>query len=250
LTLPAGQIATVQAVLLDIEGTTTPVEFVSQVLFPYARERLKGLLDQFGSSEEIRADIEVLQREYAASLGQQPAPPPWIADTPECQRDSVLAYLYWLMDRDAKSTALKSLQGKIWEQGYRSGQLRSQVYSDVPPAFARWRQANKAIYIYSSGSILAQKLLFANTVTGDLTPYIRGYFDTTSGPKKDAASYRRIAAEMELPASEILFVSDVTTELDASRLSGMQTALCARPDALLPSSSAHPVIRSFDEVLF
>jgi enolase-phosphatase E1 len=153
------------------------------------------------------------------------------------------------MDLDRKSTALKALQGKIWEAGYTSGRLRGEVYQDVPPAFARWRKQGKRIYIYSSGSVLAQKLLFAHTTNGDLGPYISAYFDTTTGAKKAATSYQTIAEQVGCRASEVLFISDVTSELDAALNAGMQTTLCVRPGNAETASERHRVVRTFAEVL-
>jgi len=238
-----------QAFLLDIEGTTTPVEFVFQVLFPYAREHVRQFLESHCGGSGVLKDIDHLRNEYSASARQNQNLPAWIDEPPQRRIESAVAYVHWLMDRDDKSTALKSLQGKIWEEGYRSGELRSQVYPDVPPAFARWRKLNIGIWIFSSGSVLAQKLLFANTTEGDLNPFIRGNFDTTTGPKKDAGSYQRIAASMTLPAPEVLFVSDVVAELDAAHLAGMETRLCVRPGRPQPDSSSHPIIHTFEEIL-
>src|SRR5262249_22946443 len=148
-----------------------------------------------------------------------------------------------------KSTPLKSLQGKIWEEGYRTGQLCGQVFEDVPRAFDRWREQGKQIYIYSSGSVLAQKLLFSNTEAGNLTPLISGYFDTNIGLKKDAGSYRRIADKLGRLPSEILFVSDVAAELDAAAKAGLQVVLCSRPGHELPAGPLnYTAIETFDEL--
>jgi enolase-phosphatase E1 len=152
------------------------------------------------------------------------------------------------MSQDRKSTALKSLQGKIWEAGYLNGRLHSEVYPDVPPAFARWTRQQKRIYIYSSGSVLAQQLLFAHTANGDLTGYISGYFDTTTGPKKVAASYQSIAEAIGCPAAEVLFLSDVTGELDAATDAGMQTTLCVRPGNAETQSDTHRAVQTFADV--
>jgi enolase-phosphatase E1 len=229
------------AILLDIEGTTTPIEFVHEVLFPYARARVHDFLEQQAHDPGVRADIAVLQAEHAAESAQSAEVPPW---DPE-------AYVYWLMDRDRKSTGLKSLQGRIWEAGYRAGELqgKGEVYPDVRPAFERWRRAGRDIAIFSSGSVQAQRNLFANTTGGDLSAFLSGYFDTTTGPKRASASYRNIAAALRRQPDEILFVSDVTAELDAARAAGMHTALCIRGPASPPPSPAdHPRVRSFTEL--
>jgi enolase-phosphatase E1 len=224
----------IRAILLDIEGTTTPIAFVHQVLFPYARARVHDHLEQ--------GDIALLRTEYDA----EPRSPDLPAWDPE-------AYVYWLMDRDRKSTALKALQGRIWEAGYRSGELKGkgEVYADVRPALERWHKAGKTIAIFSSGSVLAQRNLFANTTAGDLSPFLSGYFDTTTGPKREAQSYRQIAAMLRQEPRDILFVSDVTAELDAASAAGMRTALCVRepePPIPNPQSPEHPRIRSFAEL--
>ena len=162
----------------------------------------------------------------------------------------VLAYVYSLMDRDKKSPGLKALQGLIWQDGYKSGELRGQVYPDVLPAFERWRARGIDIYIYSSGSVLAQRLLFGSTEAGDLTAFLSDYFDTAVGPKVSPDSYGVIAARIHVPPPEILFVSDVGQELDAARTSGMRTALCVRGGGDGPPGSAsHPIVRSFAEIV-
>jgi enolase-phosphatase E1 len=156
------------------------------------------------------------------------------------------------MDRDRKSTALKALQGRIWEAGYRAGELkgRAQVYPDVAPALSRWHAQGKDVAIFSSGSVQAQRGLFANTSAGDLTPLLRDYFDTTTGTKREALSYRRIAERLGRAPSDVLFISDTVAELDAARAAGMDTRLCVRsPQPGAPAEpGAHRVIHSFDEV--
>jgi enolase-phosphatase E1 len=230
-----------RAILLDIEGTTTPIEFVHQVLFPYARARIHAYLEQYADDPGVRGDLALLRAEYAAESPDSPDLPPW---NPE-------AYVYWLMDRDRKSTGLKALQGRIWEDGYRTGELRGKgdVYPDVRPALERWRRAGKTIAIFSSGSIQAQRNLFANTTAGDLSSFLSGYFDTTTGPKREARSYRQIAATLRQEPRDMIFISDVPAELDAARDAGMRTALCVR-GAVSPDDPAtgHPRIRSFTEL--
>ena len=230
-----------RAILLDIEGTTTPIEFVHQVLFPYARARVHAYLEQHADDPGVRADVALLRAEYAAESPDSPDLPPW---NPE-------AYVYWLMDRDRKSTGLKALQGRIWEDGYRAGELRGKgaVYPDVRPALERWHAAGRTIAIFSSGSIRAQRNLFANTTAGDLSPFVSDYFDTTTGPKREAGSYRRIAAALRQPPNAVLFVSDVSAELDAARAAAMRTALCVRgTPALGEIPTDHPRIHSFAEL--
>ena len=240
--------ADIRAILLDIEGTTTPIEFVYEVLFPFARQHVREFVRQHYRSEDVCADINALRAEHRADAERGHKPPAWREDSADSQVESVTRYVYWLMDQDRKSGALKSLQGKVWKGGYLSGRLRGQVYPDVLPAFARWREQQRAIHIFSSGSILAQKLLFAHTTAGDLTGYISDYFDTTPGAKADAASYQSISAKIGAPATAVLFVSDVTAELDAAQDAGMRTALCVRPGSLEPEPPTHPHVYTFDVV--
>jgi enolase-phosphatase E1 len=234
---------------LDIEGTTTPLDFVYHVLFPFARTQARDFLRRNLHSAGVRPDVVDLCREHVADRSRGLAPPPLLEYSSDVDIDSIVAYIHWLMDQDRKSTPLKALQGKIWEAGYRSGELKSQVFSDVPSAFSRWRQQGKKIATFSSGSVLAQKLLFAHTETGDLTPYITAYFDTTTGPKAETDSYGRIAEALERLPGEVVFVSDVVAELDAARSAGMATALAARPgNRPQPPGHTHPLILSFDEL--
>jgi enolase-phosphatase E1 len=203
---------------------------------------VSGFLERHWNDPEVRADVARLKTEHAAE-SSQPAPTPWRDDAA-----AVVAYVHWLMERDRKSTGLKSLQGKIWEEGYRAGDLRGEVYPDVPPALERWRRQGIDIAIFSSGSVQAQRSLFTNTAAGDLTPFIRAYFDTTTGPKTAPQSYTRIAAALERSPSEVLFLSDVSAELDAALEAGMRTALCVRAPGSSPASGAHPVIRTLDGI--
>ncbi|PYS43408.1 MAG: acireductone synthase [Acidobacteria bacterium] len=221
-----------RGILLDIEGTTTPIAFVYQVLFPYARRHLAAYARS--------ADLTDLRREYEADVRGGNDPPDWSIDP--------VPYIHWLMDQDRKSTGLKRIQGEIWLAGYRNGELHGEVFNDVPPALQRWHAAGIDVRIFSSGSILSQRLVFSTTASGDLTKYLNGYFDTTTGPKNEAASYQRIANTFGIPASEILFVSDVTRELDAARDAGMQTLLCVRPGNHPQLSHTHKVITTFADI--
>ncbi|HUR19294.1 MAG TPA: acireductone synthase, partial [Vicinamibacterales bacterium] len=219
----------VRAVVLDIEGTTTPMSFVHEVLFSYARTHLAGFL-----RDPAHADLlQQLGGQFASEHQAEPEAvkaPPWQQDTPDELLNSVTVYAGWLMDRDRKSPALKALQGHIWDVGYRAGQLRGAVFSDVPIALQRWHADGLIIAIYSSGSILAQRLIFSMTDEGDLTPFISHFFDTGVGPKRSADSYARIAAALKQEPAHILFISDVAEELDAARSAGWQVALAVRPD--------------------
>ncbi len=220
--------ARIRSVLLDIEGTTTPISFVHEVLFSYARAELKDYLTTHWDSPELANDIAGLHDEHAADVDRN-LNPPALRPSGREQLDSIIAYVNWLMDSDRKSTTLKSLQGKIWKNGYLNGSLVAQIFPDVAPALQRWQKAEVSINIFSSGSRLAQKLLFAHTLDGDLSIFIDNYFDTTTGPKTAAESYQRIAEALGLPAQEILFISDVGTELTAATSAGMQILLCVRP---------------------
>jgi len=237
-----------RAVVLDIEGTTTPIAFVYDVLFPFARAHAREYLERQWTSEPCRAAVALLRDEHAAALSHDQAPPEWIDEPPALQIVSVAAFVGWLMDRDRKSPGLKALQGEIWRSGYGSGELRGQVFPDVPAALERWRARQLDVCIYSSGSVLAQQLLFQTTDAGDLTRFLTGYYDTGIGPKASPDSYRRIAGALDAPAERLLFISDVTGELDAARGAGFQTLLCVRPSNPAASDHGHPVIHTFDEI--
>jgi len=242
--------SSVQGILLDIEGTTTPIQFIYQVLFLFVRAHLKDYLRRHADSKESQRDLSLLHEEYLKDLEQSLNPPEWADGHLDAQVESVARYVFWLMDRDRKSTGLKSLQGKIWQQGYITGELKSQVFPDVPPALEHWKSRNLDVRIFSSGSALAQKLLFANTEVGDLSRFLDGYFDTNIGPKTDQESYRKIANQFHLPVAEMLFISDMTAELDAAKRAGMQTLLCVRPGNLpQPQKHGHGVISNFSEIV-
>ncbi|MCM1982706.1 acireductone synthase [Lyngbya confervoides] len=215
----------VQAILLDIEGTVAPVEFVYGVLFPFAREHLRSYLQDAAQAAAVRSDLQDLYQEYRAEQPQNPRLPDWSGDTLE----GAIAYVEFLMDCDRKSPGLKSLQGKIWTQGYQAGTLQSQLFPDVVPALFRWREQGKQIFIFSSGSVQAQQLIFRYAEQGDLTAHIRGYFDTKTGPKKEASSYRAIAAAIGNPPETLLFISDVEAELEAAQAAGLKVLLSVRP---------------------
>jgi enolase-phosphatase E1 len=243
----AGTVAPrVRALVLDVEGTTTPVSFVYDVLFPYARRRLDAYLAARAGSAELADVASMLAEEWSADVarGDLENTRTPTADDPA----SMAGYLTWLLDRDRKSPALKLLQGRIWQEGYIGGDLRGQLYDDVPPAFARWSSAGVTLAIYSSGSVLAQRLLFANSDKGDLTPAIARYFDTAVGAKIAADSYARIAGSLGVAPAEIAFISDVDGELAAARDAGLRVAMCVRPGNAATSSRIAPTVHSFDEI--
>jgi enolase-phosphatase E1 len=230
--------------LLDVEGTTTPARFVYGTLYRYALRHLRPFLVRHAEDEGVRADLARLREEHDGDRAADEDPPAWREDEP---LESAALYAEWLTQRDRKATGWKALQGRVWEDGYRFGTLQGAVYQDVPRALERWRGQGKAIAIFSSGSVLAQRLLFAHSTLGDLTPHLSGYYDTTSGHKREPESYARIARDLGCEPARVLFLSDVVAELDAALGAGLETALCVREDGQA-ELSPHPVVRSFDEV--
>ena len=216
------------AVLLDIEGTTTPIRYVHDVLFPYARARLAQLV-------RARAD----EPEVAPALAEVGRLAPGA--------DPVEALLGW-MDADAKVTPLKTLQGILWRDGYEAGELRGEVYPDVPPCLRRWAAAGVRLFVYSSGSQEAQRLIFGHSSAGDLAALFGGFFDTRVGPKREPESYRTVARAVVLPPGEVLFLSDVETELDAAAAAGLRVCQLVRAEDGTVASERHPTAAGFEEV--
>ncbi|MDQ3270361.1 MAG: acireductone synthase [Pseudomonadota bacterium] len=201
-----------QAILTDIEGTTSSISFVKDVLFPYARRALPEFVRARGDDPEVRRWLDVVAAENGAVCS-----------------DAVLAeVLQGWIDQDRKHTALKALQGIIWAEGYRKGDFTAHMYPDAPPALRAWHGAGMPLYVYSSGSVPAQRLFFGHSDAGDLTGLVSGWFDTEIGGKRDAASYARIATSVGLPPHQIVFLSDVVEELDAAGDAGMDTVLVDR----------------------
>ncbi|MFQ5487291.1 MAG: acireductone synthase [Gammaproteobacteria bacterium] len=221
----------IRAVLTDIEGTTSSIAFVKEVLFPYARQHMMDFIRCHHDDPQVAPHIA----EVRAMLGG------------ETDLETVGRQLMHWIDEDRKITPLKALQGLIWEEGYRSGAYQAHVYEDAVAALRRWRRQRLRLYVYSSGSVYAQKLFFAHTTAGDLTPLFSGYFDTTTGPKTAPASYEHIAREIGLAAGEILFLSDVAGELDAARKAGMDTCWLVR-DGAPDAGAAHRQVSSFDDI--
>lgn len=223
-----------RAYLLDIEGTTTPVDFVFKTLFPYARESMAS----FVGSASLADEATWLSEEYEGDTDA----PEW----PGRPSPAAMApYLLWLMDRDRKSRGLKAIQGKIWEEGYRTGRLLAEVYPDVEPAMRRWVSRGSTVNIYSSGSVLAQQLLFGHLPGGSLMPLIHSYFDTEVGAKREASSYRTIALRLSVEPRDVLFLSDIFEEVQAAREAGMDAIQVLRDGQ---EGKAHKTIRSFDEI--
>lgn len=226
--------------LLDVEGTVAPISLVTEQLFPYARTRLSDYLKQNLASAAVQADLLLLAAENREEENED-SPTFGIEIRNELH---ARAYLLWLMDQDRKSTALKSLQGKIWKAGFESGELKGTLFPDVPGAFARWAQEGK-VAIYSSGSVEAQQLLFRHSIYGDLTPLIAGYFDTRTGAKAETASYAAIAAQLDAAPGDVTFFSDVVCELDAARAAACPTRLVVREgNAPVEDTHGHLAISS------
>lgn len=220
----------IKAILTDIEGTTSSIRFVKQTLFPYARKHLPA----FVVTHADDAGVQHWLHEAAKEAG-------FVSAT----QDEMVALLQRWIDEDRKSTALKALQGMIWEEGYRNGEYKAHVYADVPPVLKEWTDKGLDVYVYSSGSVPAQKLFFGFSEAGDLTSSFSGYFDTEIGAKRDPDSYRRIANDIGISAGGILFLSDIVEELDAARTAGLQTTLLARPPSACPTSGSHTCVSDF-----
>lgn len=222
----------IKAVVTDIEGTTSSLSFVKDVLFPYAREHIGDYLRRHAAQDTIAPLLDDVRREAGAAL----------------DLEGVIAQLEQWIDEDRKIPALKTLQGLLWETGYRQGDFQGHLYEDAKQQLQQWQAQGICLYVYSSGSVYAQKLLFAHTPYGDLTPLFSGYFDTQVGAKTDPASYQNIVTAIGAKADEILFLSDIGAELDAARAAGMQTVWLVRDHA--PDTAAvHPQVQSFGDIM-
>jgi enolase-phosphatase E1 len=223
-------------VLTDIEGTTSAISFVKELLFPYAARTLPAFLRENAGEPAVAAELAAVRREEKLADGDL--------------EGAIAALLRWI-DEDKKATPLKTLQGMVWKQGFESGAFRSHLYVDAHEALVRWHAEGIALYVYSSGSVEAQKLLFKHTEYGDLTPLLRGYFDTVTGPKREVSSYERIAEALHVKPAEVLFLSDVPEELDAASQAGMAVRQLVRqedyPGASV-SDARHPAVASFAEL--
>ncbi|MBL0163135.1 MAG: acireductone synthase [Xanthomonadales bacterium] len=223
--------ASIRAILTDIEGTTSSISFVKDVLYPYARKRLPAFVVTHADKPEVQHWLHEAARE---------------AELVSASEQEVIDLLIGWIDADRKSTALKALQGMIWAEGYADADFRAHIYADAARGLHKWAADGLRVYVYSSGSVPAQKLLFANTEAGDLSAVFTGYFDTETGAKRDSASYARIAEAIALAPAEILFLSDIVEELDAARTIGMQTILVARDGC--PADSGHRCVTDFDAI--
>lgn len=226
ITFPFGSVS---AILSDIEGTTTSISFVHDVLFPYAKKNVAQYVTEH--SQELTSLIDEVKM---------------LSGNPNATLDEVIATLLTWMNQDKKITPLKTLQGMMWESGYKQGDFQGHVYEDAYLFLMKWKEQGIPLYIYSSGSVKAQKLLYGYSTYGDMTPLFSGYFDTTTGPKKESLSYESIAQKMNLAPQSILFLSDSVEELDAAHAAGMQTLLLVRDGK--PASCKHRYVLAFDQI--
>ncbi|WP_415757119.1 acireductone synthase [Pseudomonas sp. LT1P18] len=220
----------IKAILTDIEGTTSAVSFVFDVLFPYAAKHLPDFVRHNAARADVAEQLDAVRRD---------------TNEPNADVERVIDILLQWIAEDRKATPLKALQGMVWEQGYQAGELKGHVYPDAVEALKRWHPEGYKLFVYSSGSIQAQKLIFGCSEAGDLSPLFSGYFDTTSGPKREAKSYERITQSIGLDASQILFLSDIVEELDAARTAGMATCGLAREGGEL---AGHMTVDSFARI--
>ncbi|MGZ8218087.1 acireductone synthase [Methylomagnum sp.] len=221
----------IQAILTDIEGTTSSLSFVKEVLFPYARERLPAFVAARANDPEVARLLAEVGELAGATLST----------------DEAVAQLIQWIDEDRKATPLKALQGMIWEQGYRNGDFHGHIYEDAVRKLREWKAAGLGLYVFSSGSVHAQTLLFAHTEYGDLTPLFSGYFDTRVGPKQQPESYHEIARQIGFAPETVLFLSDIEAELDAARSAGFRTCKLVRsPPPVGPGT--HPETGDFDGI--
>lgn len=222
----------IKTILTDIEGTTSSLSFVKDVLFPYSRERMADFVRRHGQESAVRLLLDEVAR---------------LAGVNHTDDNRIVEQLVRWIDEDRKIASLKALQGMIWESGYRHGDFKGHVYEDAVRNLRRWQARGIRLYVYSSGSVHAQKLLFGHTEYGDLTPLFSGYFDTATGGKREVASYQKIAGIIGTPPGEILFLSDIKEELDAARQAGMRTAWLVRDDCV-DGVAPHPQAIDFDGI--
>jgi acireductone synthase len=223
---------TIKAVITDIEGTTTPIAYVHRTLFPYARQHLRGFLaarhDDPAVAEALAEVARIEERELTV--------------------DEAATVLERWIDEDRKATPLKALQGMIWAQGFAAGELHGEVYADVPDCLRRWRAQGRTLYVYSSGSVEAQQLIYGHTPYGDLRPLFAGYFDTRVGAKREAAAYRRILEHIGLAGEEVVFLSDIGAELEAAHAAGLATCQVLRPQDGTERAEGFPAVTRFDQL--
>jgi enolase-phosphatase E1 len=223
---------TIKVIVTDIEGTTSAIDFVHDVLFPYARKHLPDFVRKHQSDPIVTPILDSVRQE---------------AGEADADSERVIEILLQWIGADRKVTALKALQGLVWKHGYESGDFTGHMYEDAVSGLRSWAAAGIDLYVYSSGSVGAQKLLFGHSDAGDLTPLFSGYFDTNIGHKREAASYRNIADDIGISATQMLFLSDVAEELDAAAEAGMQTFQLVRDEKVV--AGTHRIAHEFDEVL-
>ena len=224
-------------IVTDIEGTTTDIAFVHNVLFPYSRERIAAYCTDNQTDTQVTACLDEVRTTILVENNQ-----------PHISLQSCIDTLLHCIDADIKHPALKTLQGMIWRKGYENGTLKGHLYDDVVPALQTWKAQNIGLGVYSSGSVAAQKLLFGYSVCGDITPFFSHYFDTTIGHKREAQSYENIVQSLNLLSSEILFLSDIEAELDAAEAVGLQTIQLVREGTI--ASEKHKTVKNFNEIIF
>ncbi|CEP07045.1 hypothetical protein [Parasitella parasitica] len=248
--------ANYDTVILDIEGTITPITFVKETLFPYVTSGLSTFLDRAWGSKELKNQIELLREQAKKDVDAHSNQAVIIPNESEASaaeiKSAVIETISWQMKADRKIGALKSFQGYMWKEGYESGELRGEVYDDVVPALDKWKADDKKIYIYSSGSVPAQKLLVGYSTKGDLMSYFSGYFDTGVGLKTESTSYKNIARQIgkENDTEHILFVTDNINEIFAAAKAGYQVVISDRPGnaPLGPESKNYKIVTSFDQI--
>jgi enolase-phosphatase E1 len=221
----------VKAIVTDIEGTTTSLSFVKETLFPYARAHLAEFVRSHATDPQVKTLLKDTCKEAGVKL-----------DTEQL----IKQLIHWV-DEDKKITPLKSLQGLIWEKGYKQGDFKGHLYQDAAENLKAWKAKGLNLYIYSSGSIYAQKLLFGHTEYGDLTPLFSGYFDTRIGGKKEKKSYNKIAQKLVCFPDKLLFLSDIKEELDAAREAGFKTVWLTR-DSTPDPQAEHQQVNTFDQI--
>jgi len=222
----------INTIVTDIEGTTSSLSFVKDVLFPYAREKMPAFIKNNENDETVSSLIQDVRTEVASQL----------------TIDEVIAQLLQWIDEDKKITPLKSLQGILWETGYKNGDFEGHIYVDAKAQLEKWHKQGIKLYVYSSGSVYAQKLLFSHTKYGDLTPIFSGYFDTKIGPKVESHSYTAILNEINEPANNVLFLSDIKAELDAAKIAGMKTKWLVR-EGEIDHNAIHEQLTSFETIV-
>jgi enolase-phosphatase E1 len=221
---------TIKAIVTDVEGTTTSISFVHEVLFPYARSKMASFIETHHADEDVAQQMAAVSTEVGRELS----------------RAEVIAQLISWIDEDKKAMPLKMLQGLIWKDGYVSGDYRGHVYADAFENLTKWQQQGVQLYVYSSGSVAAQKLIFGYSDFDDMTPLFSGYFDTHVGGKRESASYANILREIDCKGNEVLFLSDIVEELDAAAKVGMQTLHLVREAGL--ETGEHPQVGDFNEI--